>query len=128
MVIREIAPADYPVLEDFLYHAYDNTGSGKNALDSRDEIFEPEVYAQIKDRSQNPQEKSYTNYLLDTGVDKICKKIGEEAAETIIAAKNRNANELTEEASDLLYHLLVLMFEQGVTLNDIQAKLSGRHK
>ena len=85
------------------------------------------IYAQIKDRSLHPQEKSYTNYLLDNGVDKICKKVGEEAAETIIAAKNKNKGELSEEVSDLLYHLMVLMFEQGVTMGDIQAKLSGRH-
>ena len=49
MIIREIKPADYPVLEDFLYHAYDNTPSGENALNSRDEIFEPDIYEQIKD-------------------------------------------------------------------------------
>ena len=85
------------------------------------------VAATIKDRAQNPVEKSYTNYLLDKGVDKICKKIGEEAAETIIAAKNRNKDELTEEVSDLLYHLLVLMHEQGVELANVQAKLAGRY-
>ena len=85
------------------------------------------VSATIKQRSQNPVEKSYTNYLLDKGVDKICKKVGEEAAETIIAAKNRNNDELTEEISDLLYHLLVLMHEQGVPLGDIQAKLAERY-
>ena len=86
------------------------------------------VSAQIKHRSENPVEDSYTNYLLTKGVDKICKKVGEEAAETIIAAKNKNKDELTEEVSDLLYHLLVLMFEQGVTLEDIRGRLSGRHK
>jgi len=86
------------------------------------------VFSQIKDRSENPKEKSYTNYLLDTGVDKICKKIGEEAAETIIAAKNRSKSEFSEEASDLLYHLLVLMLEQGVTLSDIKSTLAGRHR
>ena len=86
------------------------------------------IAATIKDRANNPTEKSYTNYLLDKGVDKICKKVGEEAAETIIAAKNRDKDELTEEVSDLLYHLLVLMHEQGVDMADIQAKLAGRYK
>jgi len=85
------------------------------------------VSSTIKNRSQNPEEKSYTNYLLDKGVDKICKKVGEEAAETIIAAKNNNKDELTEEVSDLLYHLLVLIFEQGVTIDDIRSKLAKRH-
>ena len=83
---------------------------------------------QITDRSQNPVDKSYTNYLLDKGVDKICKKVGEEAAETIIAAKTRDKNELSGEISDLLYHLMVLMHEQGVTLSDIQTTLAGRYK
>ncbi|MCL1982893.1 MAG: bifunctional phosphoribosyl-AMP cyclohydrolase/phosphoribosyl-ATP diphosphatase HisIE [Clostridiales bacterium] len=85
------------------------------------------VYAQVKDRKANPKEKSYTNYLLGEGTDKICKKIGEEAAETIIAAKNNDTESLTGEISDLAYHLLVLMFTQGVTPECIRAKLSERH-
>ncbi|MCL2704140.1 MAG: bifunctional phosphoribosyl-AMP cyclohydrolase/phosphoribosyl-ATP diphosphatase HisIE [Defluviitaleaceae bacterium] len=85
------------------------------------------VFAQIGDRSINPKEKSYTNYLLSEGIDKICKKIGEEAAETIIAAKNNDKDGLVNEISDLAYHTLVLMFSQGVTPNDIRAKLVERH-
>jgi phosphoribosyl-ATP pyrophosphohydrolase len=61
-----------------------------------------ELYAVIEDRRANPKEGSYTNYLFDKGVDKICKKIGEEAAEVIIAAKNNNAGEIIYEVSDLL--------------------------
>ena len=102
------------------YSCFDNENGQFSILDK--------LAAQIKDRSENPQEKSYTNYLLDKGVDKICKKIGEEAAETIIAAKNRNKGELTEEISDLMYHIMVLMFEQDITFEDIQAKLAERHK
>jgi len=75
-------------------------------------------YATIKNRAVNPKEGSYTNYLLDKGVDKICKKIGEEAAEVIIAAKNGDKNELTAEVADLAYHVLVLMFTQGMTVRD----------
>ena len=67
---------------------------------------------QIQHRKENPVEGSYTNYLFREGVDKICKKIGEEAAETIIAAKNNSKDELRYEASDLLYHLAVLLFEE----------------
>jgi phosphoribosyl-ATP pyrophosphohydrolase/phosphoribosyl-AMP cyclohydrolase len=85
------------------------------------------VYAQIEDRKSNPKEKSYTNYLLDGGVDKICKKIGEEAAETIISAKNGDKDGLIGEISDLAYHVLVLMFTQGITPNDIRSKLAERH-
>jgi len=81
----------------------------------------------IAQRSDDPAENSYTNYLLGAGVDKICKKIGEEAAETIIAAKNRDKSEFVGEASDLMYHLMVLMHEQGVELNDVLECLAGRH-
>ena len=89
-------------------------------------IFE-RVYAQIMDRKINPKEKSYTNYLLDEGIDKICKKIGEEAAETIIAAKNGDKEALIGEISDLAYHLMVLMLAQGLSPRDIGAKLADRH-
>ncbi|MCL2827520.1 MAG: bifunctional phosphoribosyl-AMP cyclohydrolase/phosphoribosyl-ATP diphosphatase HisIE [Oscillospiraceae bacterium] len=85
------------------------------------------LWAQILDRRENPREKSYTNYLFDQGLDKICKKIGEEAAETIIAAKNDDGDGLVGEISDLAYHLLVLMSNQGVAPRDIQAELDQRH-
>lgn len=84
------------------------------------------VHAQIEDRSVNPKDKSYTNYLLDEGIDKICKKIGEEAAEVIISAKNADKDAVIEEIADLGYHLLVLMFTQGITPRDIKAKLAQR--
>lgn len=83
---------------------------------------------QVQDRRENPVEGSYTNYLFREGVDKICKKIGEESAETIIAAKNDSKEELTYEASDLLYHLTVLLNNQGVTFDDLFAELTKRHK
>lgn len=82
----------------------------------------------IANRKQNPVEKSYTNYLLDQGVDKICKKVGEEASETIIAAKNNDKDELIGEISDLFYHVFVLMNNQGVSLDDVEDKLKERHK
>ena len=85
-----------------------------------------EVYGVVLDRRANPKEGSYTNYLLDKGIDKICKKIGEEAAEVIIAAKNRNSAEVTYEIADLLYHLCVLLVEQGVTLDEIEQELRKR--
>ena len=95
----------------------------KNEKDILDEI-----YIQIQDRSINPKENSYTNYLLNEGIDKICKKIGEEATETVIAAKNSNKEELVGEISDLIYHTLVLMFKSGVNLEDIKDNLIERHK
>jgi len=82
----------------------------------------------IAERDANPKEKSYTNYLLEKGVDKICKKIGEEAAESIIAAKNADPKELTAEIADLAYHLLVLMYTQKISPKDITAELVRRRE
>jgi phosphoribosyl-ATP pyrophosphohydrolase/phosphoribosyl-AMP cyclohydrolase len=84
------------------------------------------VYAVITDRKQNPKEGSYTNYLFDKGIDKICKKVGEEAAEVIIAAKNASGSEIRYEVSDLLYHLMVLMVDQGVTWDQVFTELETR--
>ncbi len=86
------------------------------------------LYDLIADRKRNPVEGSYTNYLFEKGVDKICKKIGEEAAETIIAAKNNDPEELIYESSDLIYHLLVLLNNQNVDLNSLFRELTKRHK
>ena len=80
----------------------------------------------LGDRAANPVEGSYTNYLLDNGVEKICKKVGEEASETIIAAMKANKEEVTYEAADLLYHLMVLLYQQGVTLDDVWAEMARR--
>lgn len=88
-------------------------------------VFE-EVYAVIQDRKIHPKEGSYTNYLFDKGVDKILKKVGEEATEIVIAAKNPNANEIKYEISDFLYHVMVLMVEKGVTWAEITEELSKR--
>ena len=88
-------------------------------------VFE-DVYGVIADRKVHPKEGSYTNYLFDKGVDKILKKIGEEAAELIIAAKNPDPEEIKYEMSDLLYHAMVLMVERGVTWEDITGELSRR--
>lgn len=78
------------------------------------------------DRKQNPKEGSYTNYLFEKGIDKILKKVGEEATETVIAAKNPNLEELKYEVADLLYHLMVLMVERGLSWEDITQELSDR--
>lgn len=88
-------------------------------------VFE-EVFDVIKDRKINPKEGSYTNYLFDKGVDKILKKLGEEATEIVIAAKNPNANEIKYEISDFLYHMMVLMAEKNVTWEDITTELANR--
>lgn len=86
-----------------------------------------EVYNTILDRRNNPAENSYTRYLFDQGIDKILKKVGEECAEAIIAAKNGDNTETAGELCDLTYHVLVLMALQGITPEDLEAVLSERH-
>lgn len=88
-------------------------------------VFE-DVMNVIADRKIHPKEGSYTNYLFDKGIDKILKKLGEEATEIVIAAKNPNANEVKYEISDFLYHMMVLMVEKGVTWEEITTELANR--
>lgn len=88
-------------------------------------VFE-DVYSVIADRKINPKEGSYTNYLFDKGIDKILKKVGEEATEIVIAAKNPDPEEIKYEMSDFLYHAMVLMVEKGVTWEDITKELAKR--
>ncbi len=87
-----------------------------------------ELYAVVADRKINPEEGSYTCYLFEKGLDKILKKVGEECAETIIAAKNGDNEELKNEISDLLYHLVVMMNERGLALEDVLGELDARSK
>lgn len=89
------------------------------------QVFE-DVLNVIKDRKLHPKEGSYTNYLFDKGIDKILKKLGEEATEIVIAAKNPNANEVKYEISDFLYHMMVLMVEKDVSWEEITTELANR--
>ena len=89
------------------------------------QVFES-VYDTIVDRRLHPKEGSYTNYLFDKGIDKILKKVGEEATEIVIAAKNPNPEEIKYEICDFLYHAMVLMVERGVTWEDITSELADR--
>ncbi len=88
-------------------------------------VFE-DVFSVILDRKEHPREGSYTNYLFDKGIDKILKKLGEEATEIVIAAKNPNSNEIKYEICDFLYHMMVLMAEKGVTWEEIMEELAKR--
>lgn len=85
-----------------------------------------ELYEELVARQTTPKEGSYTTYLFSKGLDKILKKVGEEATEVVIAAKNRDKKELIAESADLLYHLTVLLVEQGVSLTEIEAELASR--
>lgn len=84
------------------------------------------LYSVVLDRKANPQEGSYTCYLFDKGLDKILKKVGEECSETIIAAKNGAKEETVGEISDLIYHLMVMMAQENIPLDDVMAELDRR--
>ena len=90
-----------------------------------DTILE-DMYEVILDRKQNPMEGSYTCYLFEKGLDKILKKVGEECAETIIAAKNGDKEELVGEINDVFYHMMVMMNECGVTMEDVCKEMDIR--
>ena len=89
-------------------------------------IFD-QVMDTIIERKENPKEGSYTNYLFEKGIDKILKKVGEEATEIVIAAKNPDSDELKYEICDFLYHMMVLMAERDVTWKEITKELASRH-
>lgn len=85
------------------------------------------LYKRIKDRKNNPVEESYTNYLFDKGIDKILKKIGEESTEVILAVKNNSNEEIIYETADLVYHMLVMMVDKGIKLEDIYGEIGKRY-
>ncbi|MFF5995257.1 bifunctional phosphoribosyl-AMP cyclohydrolase/phosphoribosyl-ATP diphosphatase HisIE [Lysinibacillus sp. KU-BSD001] len=88
----------------------------------------PQLVEVIKQREIDMPEGAYTTYLFEKGIDKICKKVGEEATEVVIGAKNRDTEEVKWEAADLLYHLLVLLQEQKVDVYEVLEVLQKRHE
>ena len=85
------------------------------------------LYQLIKGRKDSPKEGSYTSYLFDKGIEKILKKVGEESTEVIIAGTKRDREETIFELADLTYHLMVLMVEAGISIQDLTAELEKRH-
>lgn len=85
------------------------------------------LYEMIKGRKTEPKEGSYTTYLFDKGMDKILKKVGEESTEVIIAGAKNDKEETIYEIADLTYHIMVMMVEQGISLEDVTGELSKRH-
>lgn len=83
-------------------------------------------YETAVDRKYNPEEGSYTTYLFNKGLEKILKKVGEESTEVIIASLNGSKEELVGEINDLIYHVLVLMVEKGITLEDVEEEMVRR--
>lgn len=107
-----------------------NSGSGKNlpTVTENTSTVLADLYKVILEKSKNGGEKSYTKYLFSSGQDKILKKVGEEATETIIASKNHEASEIIYEMSDLWYHCLVLLAFHQITPKQILSELASRKK
>lgn len=103
-------------------------GAQNIEADFAEEKVIDDLYQLILSRKKEMPEESYTTYLFEKGIDKILKKIGEESAEVIIAAKNEPKEELVYETSDLVYHMLVLLVERGITPAQIKKELFNRHK
>jgi len=103
-----------------------------NTIEEFKKVFNSQIIykdiATIKDRKNNPKDGSYTTYLLENGIDKICKKIGEEASEVIIAAKNTSDDDLAGEIADLFYHVLVLMEDRGIDIECVFKVMEERSK
>ncbi|MDR2457781.1 MAG: bifunctional phosphoribosyl-AMP cyclohydrolase/phosphoribosyl-ATP diphosphatase HisIE [Clostridiales Family XIII bacterium] len=98
----------------------------KSEVKNQDGRILIELYKIILDRKNNKKDGSYTNYLFNKGIDKILKKIGEEAAETIIAAKTDEKDEIINEVSDLIYHLLVMLVEEDIDIKNVLDELRSR--
>jgi phosphoribosyl-AMP cyclohydrolase / phosphoribosyl-ATP pyrophosphohydrolase len=94
---------------------------------NRSEFTYEDLMELIRGRKTNPQDGSYTTYLFDKGLDKILKKVGEESTEVIIAAKAEDKKETIYEIADLAYHVMVLMIEAGISLDEIRDELASRH-
>ncbi len=121
MRVRKDGPASHTGAESCFHHPV-----WRNPNEA--EPFSLEGLMQlIAGRKTNPQEGSYTTYLFHKGLDKILKKVGEEATEVIIAGKDGDKTETIYEIADLTYHVMVLMIEMGLSLDDINRELAARH-
>lgn len=121
--VRQTGPACHTGERSCFYRVVADEGLTEAALPAN--ILD-QVDRVIAGRRETPEEGSYTSYLIEQGLDKILKKVGEEATEVVIAAKNTGMDELRSESADLVYHLLVLLQERGVPLADLLAELDGR--
>lgn len=124
-LVVEVLPAG-PACHNGTTSCFGETIVQNNQVGSVDII--PYLANVIRQREMEMPEGAYTTYLFEKGIDKICKKVGEEATEVVIGAKNRDAEEVKWEAADLLYHLLVLLQEQKINVYDVLKVLKVRHE
>ena len=128
VLVNPQGPACHTGAQSCFYQSiFSETSSGNSQLPQFSKTVD-QLVKTIKNRKQHKPEGSYTSYLFTQGRDKILKKIGEESAETIIAAKNMSKRELTSESADLFYHLLVLLINEGVEIGEVIAELDRRAK
>ncbi len=127
--VRQNGPACHTGAYSCFYREGTAKAAEKAALVQEDR-FGPlsRLEATIAQRDAERPEGAYTTYLFEKGVDKILKKVGEETAEVIIAAKNRDGDELRCESADLIFHLMVLLREQGIPFDDVLKELEFRHR
>jgi len=128
--VRQNGPACHTGAYSCFYREGTSGASDPAQAPSREDRFAPlsRLEATIAQRDAERPEGAYTTYLFEKGVDKILKKVGEETAEVIIAAKNRDGVELRSESADLIFHLMVLLREQGVPFDDVLKELEFRHR
>jgi phosphoribosyl-ATP pyrophosphohydrolase/phosphoribosyl-AMP cyclohydrolase len=129
VLVKPNGPACHTGEQSCFHNALQEAGSMHEKIAEKEPelgVVLNDLYALVESRKRDRPEGSYTTYLFDQGLDKILKKVGEESSETIIAAKNQDRGVLVEEASDLLYHLIVLMVERGLTLEQIRDELVSR--
>lgn len=117
---RQLAPAGEQPVNEVLGFSGENDAPAGDILDL--------LFAVIRDRQQTLPENSYTAHLFRKGIDRIAQKVGEEAVEVVIAGKNRSRDEIVNESADLIYHLLVLLAECDVSLDEIRTKLAERRQ
>ena len=123
-LVVEVLPTG-PACHNGTTTCFTNTVLEKEKVGSVDIL--PYLVDVIRQREIEMPEGAYTTYLFDKGIDKICKKVGEEATEVVIGAKNRDEKEVKWETADLLYHLLVLLQEQKISFYDVLEVLKVRH-
>ena len=126
VLVNPAGPACHTGNRSFFFRKIED---GKLVEDSKEQT-KTDVFAReqavVMDRKEHPEEGSYTNYLFDKGEDKILKKVGEEAAEVVIAGKNRDKDEISYETADLIYHLTVMLVDNGMTWEDIYKEMERR--
>lgn len=127
VLVERDGPACHTGEQTCFHHELEAAG-GRRKADGANDLGAvlSDLYALVETRKRDRPAGSYTTYLFDQGLDKILKKVGEESSETIIAAKNDDPEALGREASDLLYHLIVLLVERGISLEQVRHELVSR--